>query len=258
VAPCTIPSPDFFEGAIDLTNLGLASECFASFLLETRSSAEVSAVLKDFAIGDFQLNCTLDCSKVVSADVCQGGDLTFTYSVNNGGVDLTAKLRDDIGNDGDTSNDIWITGKDANGFCTTANTETTIALTANQQFTCNRKVTSPAVGTYTDKLYASGVNSSGTITLNCESDVVTAHVNPNPDVTISTITCETGVTQLTATDANSSGATFSWTKDGVAFGTGATITVTGVGSYQVTATAGNCSDTATRVVYFCTDTGTNP
>jgi hypothetical protein len=254
--PCTIPSPDFFEGAIDLNNLGLATECFASFLLETRSSDEVSAVLKDFAIGDFQLNCTLDCSKVASADVCEGGDITFTYTVTNGGVDITAKLRDDLGNDGTTTPDIWITGTkadDGTGTCVTSSTESTIALTANQIFTCTRKLTSPAAGTYTDKLYATGTNGSGSIALDCNSgDPTVVHVFPNPDITISTITCGDGVTMLTATDSNNSGATFSWTTPS-GTDSGATINVTGIGSYTVTATAGTCTDTATRVVSYCSD-----
>jgi len=74
-APCNIPSPDFFEGVIDLTDLGLAGECFSSFLLETRSSAEVSAVLKDFALGNFN---TCACSVTpLSASVCAGSTTQF-------------------------------------------------------------------------------------------------------------------------------------------------------------------------------------
>lgn len=50
---------EFYEGGINLTALqaqfpGLASECFATFSSETRSSQSTDAVLKDFIIGSFQ------------------------------------------------------------------------------------------------------------------------------------------------------------------------------------------------------------
>ena len=48
-----IPLGGFFEGGIDLTFLGL-NGCFSSFLAETRSSPEITAVLKDFALGQFE------------------------------------------------------------------------------------------------------------------------------------------------------------------------------------------------------------
>lgn len=48
-----IPLGGFFEGGIDLTALNLAG-CFSSFLAETRSSPEITAVLKDFALGQFE------------------------------------------------------------------------------------------------------------------------------------------------------------------------------------------------------------
>src|SRR5687767_11993382 len=43
----------FYEGGIDLAFLGVADECFSSFLIETRSSQSVDAVLKDFVAGSF-------------------------------------------------------------------------------------------------------------------------------------------------------------------------------------------------------------
>jgi hypothetical protein len=72
---CFVPQPDFFEGVVDLTALGLANQCFSSFLLETRSSSEVSAVLKDFALGSFS---TCACSVTPSsAAVCDGATTQF-------------------------------------------------------------------------------------------------------------------------------------------------------------------------------------
>jgi hypothetical protein len=48
-----IPLGGFFEGGIDLTALGIDG-CFSSFLAETRSSPELTAILKDFSLGSFE------------------------------------------------------------------------------------------------------------------------------------------------------------------------------------------------------------
>jgi len=48
-----VPAGGGFEGGIDLTALGLDG-CFSSFLAETRSSPEITAILKDFALGSFE------------------------------------------------------------------------------------------------------------------------------------------------------------------------------------------------------------
>jgi hypothetical protein len=48
-----IPAGGFFEGGVDLTAAGLEG-CFSSFLAETRSSPEITAILKDFALGAFE------------------------------------------------------------------------------------------------------------------------------------------------------------------------------------------------------------
>lgn len=47
-----IPPQGFFEGGVDMTALGLTG-CFSSFMANTRSSQQVDAVLKDFALGSF-------------------------------------------------------------------------------------------------------------------------------------------------------------------------------------------------------------
>jgi len=65
-----IPAGGFFEGGIDLTALNLEG-CFSSFLAETRSSPEITAILKDFAIGTFE--------------ACDSG-MTTTPSDENGGA----------------------------------------------------------------------------------------------------------------------------------------------------------------------------
>ena len=48
------PIVGFFEGGLDLTAIGLGNECFPTFMVETRSSQSITAVLKDFTIGSFE------------------------------------------------------------------------------------------------------------------------------------------------------------------------------------------------------------
>ena len=45
---------NFFEGGLNLTNLGLANACFSSFLMNTRASAAGDAELHDKILGQFQ------------------------------------------------------------------------------------------------------------------------------------------------------------------------------------------------------------
>jgi hypothetical protein len=49
------PFGSFFEGGINVTRLLGTSRCFSSFLADTRTSQSVSAELKDFALGAFEL-----------------------------------------------------------------------------------------------------------------------------------------------------------------------------------------------------------
>jgi hypothetical protein len=48
---------EFYEGGVNLTNLGLGDRCFASVASETRSSTSTTATLKDFILGGFG-DCT--------------------------------------------------------------------------------------------------------------------------------------------------------------------------------------------------------
>jgi hypothetical protein len=84
----------------------------------------------------------------------------------------------------------------------------------------------------------------------------TVTVNASPDVSINSFTCDLdGSSTLTVTDANATGATYSWTRNGAAFaGNVTSVNVTLTGTYVVTATtAAGCVDTATRVVGLCSD-----
>jgi hypothetical protein len=49
-----IQTSEFYEGGLNLTQLGLANECFSSFLVNTRSSQSVNAELHDFVLGQLR------------------------------------------------------------------------------------------------------------------------------------------------------------------------------------------------------------
>ena len=49
-----VPPGQLYEGGIDLAFLNLDDQCFSSFMIETRSSPSVDAVLKDFVGGGFE------------------------------------------------------------------------------------------------------------------------------------------------------------------------------------------------------------
>jgi hypothetical protein len=88
-----VPTGGFYEGGIDLTNLlgGAAAPCFASFLLETRSSQSTSAVLKDFLVGSFP-ECHMSISKTYTCNSFNAnGSFNYSYQgtvTNDGGGGL--------------------------------------------------------------------------------------------------------------------------------------------------------------------------
>ena len=83
---------EFVEGGINLTNLGLADECFSSFLAETRSSTSVNATLKDFIGGQFDVcNATMSTTPSVGAggSVTPGSPVTDTATVTGSSASNT-------------------------------------------------------------------------------------------------------------------------------------------------------------------------
>ena len=76
----TFPTGAFFEGGADLTALGITG-CFTDFLCETRSSASLTAQLKDFVLGKFPASPTVT---VNSETVCQGNSAQLCATVSGG------------------------------------------------------------------------------------------------------------------------------------------------------------------------------
>ena len=87
----TFPQFSFFEGGVDLSQVFPSGNapCFSSFLIETRSSAEVNAQLKDFITGEFNTcappTITTDAS-VDTADFGQQVTDTANFSGDDGPV----------------------------------------------------------------------------------------------------------------------------------------------------------------------------
>jgi hypothetical protein len=80
--PCgTFDVAEFFEGGVNLASLGVpTSTCFSSFLVETRSSTSVSAVLKDFTLGSFE-SCGITIAKSCVNGRLNAAGTAFLYDV---------------------------------------------------------------------------------------------------------------------------------------------------------------------------------
>jgi len=262
VAPCTIPQPDFFEGVIDLTELGLATECFASFLLETRSSSEVSAVLKDFALGNFE-SCSGVCDKTVNlSSGCLGSPVTYTYSTTNtGGTTLGQTLKDDNATPGNSADDFYITGGNG-GACTTSSSAAVVSVAPGASFSCTRQVTYGAAGTYIDTLLVHTVAPFDGAVADC-SNSATVVVNSPPacSITGNDTICDGGSTSFSGPAGMT---TYAWTGPaGFTASTQSTGPISVAGTYHLTITDSNgCSSSCQKDLIVnplpsCNITGAN-
>lgn len=89
--PGVFPPQSFFEGGVNLTSIFGEGNvpCFSSFIAETRSSSSITAQLKDFAEGSFDL-CKITVTKACTfVDVINNGtalQYTFSGTVTNDGA----------------------------------------------------------------------------------------------------------------------------------------------------------------------------
>ncbi|GEM_PF-4359137 len=82
------PTVGFFEGGLDLVSIGAAGSCFATVLIETRSSSSVDAVLKDFQLGAFQ-----DCTASIKTEIHSKAD-NSDADLQNTAIDPGVPLHD--------------------------------------------------------------------------------------------------------------------------------------------------------------------
>ena len=279
--PNCIPIGASFEGGINLSDLNLQTECFSSFMLETRSSQSVDAVLKDFALGTFE-RCEVACTKVVSpTQVCETdtqnhtASVTYEYTVTTptAGAALTVSVRDDEGTaDPATSDDRYISGFTTAPFgpCTVGpagGSAVTFAVPGGTQMGCTRTTNVP-VGTRTNIAHTNAT--VGNITLEECTSSATVTVFARPSVAINVLSCPFGAQTSFELTATVSGGTPPYR---IVFSTGEacggsgepacaggnqlTITKSVGGSFTATVTdssgQSNCSATATRNVGYCSD-----
>ena len=216
-----IPVNAFFEGAINLDAFpALAGACFSSFMVETRSSAVVTATLKDFALGQFNTCASIEVSKTAdNTAVCAGHTTTYTYVAHNtSGVTLDVTLVDD-NETASTADDIDVpTCMPLSALPLGQPTHFTLQPNDNapggtdqQTFTCNRLL---SVGSHTNVVTATGAfgTSSATATDN-ETVVVSANptANAGPDQSV----CDTAprVFNMAATVTGAPPGTITWSVD---------------------------------------------
>ena len=278
--PCDVPKGAFYEGGVNLSDLGFADTCFSTFLLETRSSQTVDAILKDFALGSFD-TCAIDVTKTPDrAEVCEfengaAPQITYTYTATNQGVStLNVSLVDDNGTPGTTTpscdDDIDVKTGAIVG-CTPANAATynlvggastgdvTRIVTFDATYLAGRLVTCP-VGTT-----GSCVTNTVTARARLEGNVngppdktatatASVKVNPNPTVSVSApAVCAGTSSTITATPSPAGTYTYAWTVPAGATDPGdvASFSSGVAGLYSVTVTDGNTctgSGSATLVV----------
>ena len=245
-----IPTNAFFEGGINLDAFpALAGSCFSSFMVETRSSTSVTATLKDFVLGQFNTCPEVSITKTANdTSICAGETTTYTYTVTNPTTfTLTGTVIDDNETPA-TADDLDVTN---NCAAIGVGTAQSVSLPpGDTTYTCSRTL---SAGTHKNTVTVTasfgGFSTSAT-------DDETVVVSANPSMSIGNFACNTTgfASTLTATDANATGATLSWTRNGSSFaGDVASIDVTLPGVYVVTATTtAGCTGTASRTVGICT------
>lgn len=103
----TFPAVSYFEGGVNLTALfPQGIPCLSTFLAETRTSQSEDAVLKDFALGQFEL-CSFNIVKTGPAIAKVGDVVTYSITITNTGalpltkVEIVDSLVGDLTNDPD-------------------------------------------------------------------------------------------------------------------------------------------------------------
>jgi hypothetical protein len=147
-ASATYPIGDFFEGKVDLTNLGVPP-CFTNFLLETRNSQSITASLQDLTFGSFTVSVApptttpgARCGAGVvnlSASGCTGGTLKwFTAETGGTQVNTGATYSPNIS----ATTTYWVSCTTAEG-CVSARTSVTGTINGNPTVTASASPAGP-------------------------------------------------------------------------------------------------------------------
>ena len=210
----------FYEGALDLCALGIAS-CFSTFLVETRNSQSITASLQDFALGSFNATPATPAATVVQPTCTTP---TGTVNVTSPNSAYTYTL---------TKN-----GYSQNGTASGSGASYAVAFSLV-----------PA-GTYTLTARQGDCTATAPVVVNAQP--------PTPAIPAATVvqpTCTTATGMVNVTSPNSA-YTYTLTKTGFSQ-TGAAsagppyavaFSLVPAGTYTLTATQGPCSSSAPVVV----------
>lgn len=263
VAGGPISINSFFEGAINISAFpALAGSCFSSFMVETRSSASVTATLKDFALGQFNTCASIEVTKTADSNaVCSGHSTQYTYTPHNtSGVTLDVTLVDD-NETATTADDFDVpTCMPLSALPMFEPTHFTLQPNDNaagggdeQTFTCNRLL---SVGTHTNKVTARGTFGVSTSTA---TDTETVVVSPNPtaDAGPDQNVCDTAphVFQMAATVTNAPPGTITWSLDSNS--TGAAVQISNVNAEDPTVTLNGFGSVTLKLIVSNPATGPN-
>jgi hypothetical protein len=208
------PKGGFFEGGVNLSQLGISNVCFASFLAETRSSQSTDATLKDFVTGTFTL----------VPDVSAGPDGALSCANPTTTLTATSSLEPNATFHWTTSDGSIVGNPD------------------------QKTITVDKAGTYQVEV-AGATGCSNTDTAVVTEDFTKPNVSAGGD---KVLTCSITSVQLSGSSTTPN-ATFLWTTlDGhiVSGGNTATPTVDAPGTYHLTVTnpVNGCSDSDDVVV----------
>jgi hypothetical protein len=140
-----IPAGGMFEGGINLSELGLEG-CFTGFLAETRSSPEITAILKDFAFGSFEAcdtELTTTPADGAGEELVDGDDADTlpetTIGTGAAGVDVTdvAELEVKGTDTWEGTLDFYLCGPIATGTCETPEGDPPVGVLIDSQDVSN-------------------------------------------------------------------------------------------------------------------------
>jgi hypothetical protein len=239
----TIQTNAFFEGAINLDAFpALQGVCFSSFLAETRSSASVTATLKDFVLGQFNTCASIEVTKTADSNaVCAGHSTQYTYVVHNtSGVMEDVTLVDDNETPLNAADDIDVpTCMPLSALPLGEPTHFTLQPNDNAaggtdqaSYQCSRVL---SVGSHTNIVTASGSFGASTATAT-DNETVVVTANPTADAGVDQSVCDTSphIFNLAATVTGAPPGTITWSVDSNS--TGAAVQISNTSAEDPTVT----------------------
>jgi hypothetical protein len=168
---------EFYEGYVNLAAFGSAGACFSRFMLETRASQEITAVLDDFVGGALGGVPTVEVG--ATAVACEGGSSTVTASVTPPGTYVyTWTVPQGFANPGDTASfntnipgtyTVFITNE--NGC---ASDPDSVIVSVPTAVVLTAQGTNPSCSTGTGSITFSATGGTGTITYTVNGNAATS------------------------------------------------------------------------------------